>query len=76
MATRAGTIKKTPLSEFRNPRKAGIIAVTLDEGDELVKVLLTDGNKEVVMVSKKGKPSASLKKTSDLWAELQEVFVG
>ena len=55
MATRAGTIKKTPLSEFRNPRKAGIIAVTLDEGDELVKVLLTDGNKEVVMVSKKGK---------------------
>jgi DNA gyrase subunit A len=55
MATRAGTIKKTPLSEFRNPRKAGIIAVTLEEGDELVKVLLTDGDKEVVMVSKKGK---------------------
>ncbi len=55
MATRAGTIKKTPLSEFRNPRKAGIIAVSLDEGDELVKVLLTDGKKEVVMVSKKGK---------------------
>ncbi len=55
MATRAGTIKKTPLSEFRNPRKAGIIAVTLDEGDELVKVLLTDGTKEVIMVSKKGK---------------------
>jgi DNA gyrase subunit A len=55
MATRAGTIKKTPLSEFRNPRKAGIIAVTLDEGDELVKVLLTDRTKEVIMVSKKGK---------------------
>ncbi|AKB19840.1 DNA gyrase subunit A [Methanosarcina sp. WWM596] len=55
MATRAGTIKKTPLSEFRNPRKAGIIAVSLDEGDELVKVLLTDGKQEVVMVSKKGK---------------------
>ncbi len=55
MATRAGTIKKTPLSEFKNPRKAGIIAVTLDEGDELVRVLLTDGKREVVMVSKKGK---------------------
>ena len=55
MATRAGTIKKTPLSEFRNPKKAGIIAVSLDEGDELVKVLLTDGKKEVLMVSKKGK---------------------
>jgi len=55
MATRAGTIKKTPLSEFRKPRKAGIIAVTLDEDDELVRVLLTDGKKEVLMVSKKGK---------------------
>ena len=55
MATRAGTVKKTPLSEFRNPRRAGIIAVSLDEGDELVKVLLTDGKKEIVMVSKKGK---------------------
>ncbi|KKH48804.1 DNA gyrase subunit A [Methanosarcina sp. 1.H.A.2.2] len=55
MATRAGTIKKTPLSEFRNPRKAGIIAVSLDEGDELVKVLLTEGKQEIVMVSKKGK---------------------
>jgi len=55
MATKAGTIKKTPLSEFKNPRKAGIIAVSLDDGNELVKVLLTDGKKEVVMVSKKGK---------------------
>ncbi|MCC4771374.1 DNA gyrase subunit A [Methanosarcina sp. DH2] len=55
MTTRAGTIKKTPLSEFRNPRKAGIIAVSLDEGDELVKVLLTDGKQEIVIVSKKGK---------------------
>ena len=55
MATRAGTIKKTPLSEFSNPRKAGIIAIRLDEGDELVKVLQTDGFQEVVMVSRKGK---------------------
>ena len=55
MTTRAGTIKKTPLSEFKNPRKAGIIAVTLDDDDELVRVLLTDGKKEVLMVSKKGK---------------------
>jgi DNA gyrase subunit A len=55
MATRAGTIKKTPLSEFKNPRKAGIIAVSVDEGDELVRVLLTDGKRELVMVSQKGK---------------------
>ncbi len=55
MATREGTIKKTPLSEFKNPRRAGIIAVTVDEGDELVRVLLTDGKRELVTVSKKGK---------------------
>ncbi len=55
MVTQAGTIKKTPLSDFKNPRKGGIIAVGLAEGDELVKVLLTDGKREIVMVSKKGK---------------------
>ena len=55
MATREGTVKKTPLSEFKNPRRAGIIALTVDEGDELVRVLLTDGKRELVMVSKKGK---------------------
>ncbi|MDD4331651.1 MAG: DNA gyrase subunit A [Methanosarcinaceae archaeon] len=55
MATKSGTVKKTQLSEFKNPRKGGIIAVGLAEGDELVKVLLTDGSREVVMVSKKGK---------------------
>lgn len=55
MATRAGTVKKTPLSEFKNPRRAGIIALSVDEGDELVRVILTDGKRELVMVSKKGK---------------------
>ena len=55
MATREGTVKKTPLSEFKNPRKAGIIALTVDEGDELVRVILTDGKRELVMVSKRGK---------------------
>ncbi|MDQ1253913.1 MAG: gyrase subunit [Euryarchaeota archaeon] len=55
MATRGGTVKKTPLSEFKNPRKAGIIALTVDEGDELVRVILTDGKRELVMVSKRGK---------------------
>lgn len=55
MATRAGTIKKTPLSEFSNPRKAGIITINLDADDELVRVLQTDGSQEVVLVSRKGK---------------------
>ncbi|AGB49270.1 DNA gyrase, A subunit [Methanomethylovorans hollandica DSM 15978] len=55
MATRSGTVKKTSLSDFSNPRKGGIIAVTLLEDDELVNVALTDGSKDVVLVSRHGK---------------------
>lgn len=55
MATRMGTVKKSQLSDFSNPRKAGIIALLLDDGDELVNVALTDGSKEMVMVSRHGK---------------------
>jgi DNA gyrase subunit A len=43
MATALGTVKKTPLDDFSNPRKAGIIAVNLDEGDHLIGAALTDG---------------------------------
>ncbi len=55
MATRSGTVKKSCLSDFSNPRKAGIIAVTLLEDDELVNVALTDGSKDLVLVSRHGK---------------------
>ena len=55
MATVMGTVKKTPLSDFSNPRKAGIIAVALDEGDYLVGVELTSGQSDVVLVSDAGK---------------------
>jgi DNA gyrase subunit A len=55
MGSRSGTVKKSPLSSFSNPRKAGIIAITLQDDDELVNVVLTDGNKDVVMVSRHGK---------------------
>ncbi|WP_440951981.1 DNA gyrase subunit A [Methanococcoides sp. FTZ1] len=55
MATRLGTVKKSSLSDFSNIRKAGIIAINLDESDELVNVALTDGSKEIVMVSRHGK---------------------
>ncbi len=54
MATKNGVIKKTPLSAYSNPRKAGIIAVTLDEGDSLVSVELTPGSKELILATKKG----------------------
>lgn len=55
MVTKKGTAKKTALSEFSNPRKTGIIAISLDEGDKLVSVKLTDGTKEVVIGTKHGK---------------------
>ena len=54
MATRQGIIKKTPLQAYSNPRAGGIIALTLDQGDKLVAARLTDGNKEILIGSKKG----------------------
>jgi DNA gyrase subunit A len=55
MATSRGTVKKTPLSDFSNPRKAGIIAVALDEGDYLIGADLTDGEHDVMLFSDAGK---------------------
>ena len=55
MATALGTVKKTPLSDFSNPRKAGIIAVGLDEGDFLIGVAITDGAYDVMLFSDSGK---------------------
>jgi DNA gyrase subunit A len=55
MATVMGTVKKTPLSDYSNPRKAGIIAVALDEGDYLIGVELTTGSSDIVLVSNAGK---------------------
>lgn len=55
MATSLGTVKKTPLRDFSNPRKAGIIAVDLDEGDFLIGAALTDGEHDVMLFSDGGK---------------------
>lgn len=55
MATSMGTVKKTALDEFSNPRKAGIIAVDLDEGDFLIGAALTDGKHDVMLFSDGGK---------------------
>ncbi|MEY4341058.1 MAG: gyrase subunit [Pseudomonadota bacterium] len=55
MATSMGTVKKTSLDEFDNPRKGGIIAVTLDEGDFLIGAALTDGKHDVMLFSDGGK---------------------
>ena len=55
MCTANGTVKKTPLSDFSNPRKAGIIAVALDEDDVLIGAEITNGLQDVVLVSDVGK---------------------
>ena len=55
MATRFGVVKKSRLSDFSNPRKAGIIAVDLDEGDILVGAAITHGNEDVMLFSDAGK---------------------
>jgi DNA gyrase subunit A len=55
MSTALGTVKKTSLDEFSNPRKAGIIAVDLDAGDYLIGAALTDGKHDVMLFSDGGK---------------------
>jgi DNA gyrase subunit A len=54
MCTRQGTIKKTPLSEFENPRKGGIIAIGLEKDDVLIEVKHTDGKAEIIIATKEG----------------------
>jgi DNA gyrase subunit A len=55
MATAKGTVKKTPLSDFSNPRKSGIIAIKLDNGDYLIGAGITKGENDIVLVSNHGK---------------------
>ncbi len=55
MATSMGTVKKTALIEFSNPRKSGIIAINLDEGDYLIGAEITNGGQDIVLVSDGGK---------------------
>jgi DNA gyrase subunit A len=55
MLTEKGIIKKTELAAFSNPRKAGIIAMTLEEGDKLIEAKLTNGNQQILIGAKQGK---------------------
>jgi DNA gyrase subunit A len=55
MATSQGKIKKTPLTAFSNPRKAGIIAITLEKNDKLISAVLSDGQDEICMATASGK---------------------
>ncbi len=53
-ATRNGTVKKSVLSDYGNPRANGIIAINIEPEDELIEVLLTDGNNDIVLATKGG----------------------
>ncbi len=55
LATRMGGIKKTPLKAYSNPRRAGIQAIVLRESDTLIAAELTDGEREIVLATKRGK---------------------
>jgi len=55
MATKNGTIKKTALTAYANPRKGGIIGITLEKDDELIEVQRTDGNAELLLATREGK---------------------
>ena len=55
LATSLGTVKKTPLSQFSNPREKGIIAVELDDGDHLIGAAITEGKHDVMLFSDAGK---------------------
>lgn len=54
MCTKSGLVKKTPLKDYENIRKAGLIAINLKEDDEVIGVQLTDGDREVLLASHKG----------------------
>jgi DNA gyrase subunit A len=53
-ATRRGLVKKTDLMQYANPRPSGIIAIALEEGDEVISVRLTDGNQEAILSTRDG----------------------
>jgi DNA gyrase subunit A len=54
MGTRQGTVKKTPLSEFANPRRGGIIAIKLEDGDSLIGVKHTGGKSQIIIGTREG----------------------
>src|SRR5882672_1574979 len=53
-ATQSGIVKKSNLSDYRNVRKGGIIAIQIEKGDRLIDAMLTNGNNEIVLITKEG----------------------
>jgi DNA gyrase subunit A len=80
MATRQGTVKKTALSEYANVRRNGLIAISLNDGDELAWVRPTDGKQEVVLVTRQGRaicfPEAQIRPTGRDTAGVRGIALG
>jgi len=67
MATAKGIIKKTELAAYANPRKGGIIGITIDADDSLIEVALTDDDQDVILATREGKPYVLKQKTFAVW---------
>ena len=68
MVTKQGLIKRTPLSQFRNIRKMGLIAIALNEGDSLVWSHLTKGDDEIIVAPTTARPSVLPRTAPARWA--------
>ena len=68
MATRRGVIKKTDLMNFQRPRSGGIIALSLDAGDEMVGAALSEPDQSILMGTRRARSSASPPPRSGTWA--------
>jgi DNA gyrase subunit A len=55
MCTRRGTVKKTPLSAYSNPRRGGIVAIGIDDDDALIDAVVTDGTQDIILSKRNGK---------------------
>jgi DNA gyrase subunit A len=72
MATKNGVVKKTELSQFEKIRANGLVAIKLDDGDELTWVKATTGEDEVILVTHEGRSIDSMRTIRDLREEIHE----
>ncbi len=74
MVTKKGLVKKTPLTAYSKPRSTGIQAITLEQGDELIDVLVTSGTDNVLLATHNGLAIRFQKRMFVLWEERLRVL--
>ena len=72
MCTVRGVVKKTPFEQYKNVRKLGLIAINLDDGDELKWIRITNGKNEIVISTARARQFVSAKEMPVQWAEYPE----